>query len=386
MFNFLKKKLEKRFYFFPIGQPIGEVSHNQSYTGSIPVIKKCLLTYRDLLLCTPLVIKEGDKLITEHDYLDLINKPNNFLTKAEFFTLLCEDYFLSGNFVSLIQSDNTGKVTALLPFIPSSIWAYPASDLNNTSNANNSDPVFLNTPGAIQYLYSWDTGKKDRDGKPVKATKNFSAEDILHFRSQFNNDGDFLNGKGLASSYYDAVSMGRETLKTGARIAENALISHTLLSGVQSDNPDTLKELEQTVSDFLKNKKMILTMPEGTEAKPLSASRPDLFFQVLSSVSALNIARIFGIPADLVSREDGANVNAGVGLKESFRFWVKTGGKAFLKIVSDKLSEILPKGLKYKFLTKQAQSSDLREFAMSLNQLVKDQIITKETAKEWLHE
>ena len=388
MFRNLLKLFEKRNTnnWIPLGQSIsGGRSSSQNYASGLPVVRRCLQLYRDLLLSAPICIQEDDKKIYKSPYISLIKKPNNFLSQAEFFSLLVENFWIHGNFICYLESNQNGRVTSILPFVPGSIWGYPASDrAGDRKNANNSDPIFLNSPGAINYIYAFSTGKKDANGKEIKETKRFSAEDIMHLRSQWVNNGDYINGSSITTAYPDAFEMATETIRTGAQIAINGLMPQQMLSGVEMDTPEKVQELEQALDDFNQEKRMFLSLPEGVEIKQMLGQRPESLFQILSSVSSLNASRIFNLPIDLVSREDGGQSQGGQNLKESFRFWTKTSGKAFLKMVADKLSEVLPPGMEYKFLTRGTQASDLRELSMSLKQMVEDGILTNEKAQEWI--
>ena len=381
--NPFKKKENRNIYWYPLGVSLSGGTNTQGNTGSLPQIRKGLQLYRDLLLCTPLVVKDKTDKIIDSPLLNLINKPNSFQTKAELLSLLVEDYFLNGNFIAYIKSNNEGRILSIAPFLAGSIYCYADSQQAGNRNANNSDPTFLDTPNSHYYLYTFSVGKGE-DGKEKKQTRRISPEDVLHLRSPWNNRGDFLNGQGIFTSYFESLSMAEETIKAGQRISQNNLLPQSLLSGIEANNEDESDELENSLNMFQSDKRMFLTLPEGVEIKPMTFARPEVFFQILSSVSSLNIARIMNIPIDLISREDGGNQNMGIGLRESFRYWTKTSGFAFLKMVSDKFSELLPEGQRFSFLTRGTQASDLRELSMSLKQMTEDGILSPEKAQEWV--
>ena len=91
------------------------------------------------------------------------------------------------------------------------------------------------------------------------------------------------------------------------------------------------------------------------------------------------------VPIELLNREDAqaGSGMGGVAMKEIFRFWVKTSGRGFLNMVAEKLNELAPE-VTFKFQVRSVQSSDMRELAMSVNQLITAGALTPAEAKDWL--
>ena len=93
-----------------------------------------------------------------------------------------------------------------------------------------------------------------------------------------------------------------------------------------------------------------------------------------------------GCPVQLIEREDALNASGGgQNLKETYRFFLRTSAKSFLKNVESKLNELVDDpGVRLEFNFRSLMASDLRESAMSLAQLIQSEAVTKDEVRDWL--
>lgn len=343
--------------------------------GNLPQVRRSLQLYANLLNTTPLVAlnKEGKEV--DHYLLKVLRKPTRYLSRHEFFCRLVESYFLDGNFYCLIDSNGEGKIKNLLPFLSGTMYAYAGSNKNN--QGDNSDPVTLNEAGS--YFYQSQFGEGDR-----AITNKYHPEDIWHIKSTWQSQ-DLLNGASLFEAYTQAIELGQDSLETAVKFAKSGMVGPVLISGVETESPEAKQETKESIENFFKNKGQFLTLAGEIELKDLMVKQPADFLRFLSSVSSLHIARLLSIPIELLNRED-AMAGSGMGgqaMKEVFRFWVKTSGRGFLDMIAQKLNE-LASDVTFKFQIRSVQSSDMRELAMSVNQLIQSGAMTTQEAKEWL--
>ena len=353
-------------------------SKGKFLAGNLSQIRRGLQLYADLLSTTPLVaINKGSGLEEKNNnVLEVLNKPNRFNSQDEFWTRLVESYFLDGNFYCLIQHNNQGRITALLPFLPGTMYAYAAGPSSKGVGAHN-DPVLLNNPASYFYRSQFGTGDNI-------ITKNYSPDDIWHIKSTWQSQ-DLINGASIYEAYSQTIEAAQDTLESTHRYAKSGGVGPVLVgSEIQTESPEEKQALREAIDTFFENKGQVLTLPAAVKVEQLLAGQPMEFIRFLASLSSLSIARLLSIPVQILEREDGVQQSGGgQNLKETFRFWVKTSGRSFLKRIERKLEELDP-ATKFEFKIKSVQSSDMRELAMSISQLVTSGAMTPEEAREWL--
>ena len=378
LLNFFKKKKETRGT-FPISRFIPWSSQTpdrgQYNGGQLPQMRRGLALFSSLANSTPLVCMKDGKEV-DHYLLDVLKKPARYLSRSEFISKLTEGVILNGNFYCFIESNGDGKITGLLPYPSGSIWCYPTAE--SGTQGDSADPIQLNRPDGFYYMSEF------TDQNQNKITHKHMAQDIWHLKSPWQNQSDLLNGRSLYESYTEVLELAIMGIEVSSKFASSGMIGNLMLSCPATESPEQKKELRDSITDFFQSGLQYLTLPEGSKVERLLTNNPGDLLRFLSSVSSLHLGRLLGIPMSLISREDSlATTQAGMGLKEDFRFFVKTSGRQFLSYISEKLSELTP-GYTWEFKIKSVQSSDMRELSMSVGQLVQNQVLTPEEAKDWL--
>ena len=317
-------------------------------SGDLPSVARCLQLYRNLLLSTPLVCidrKTGEE--TDHYLLGVIQNPSQFMTFSQWMTRLTEAFWLEGNAYHYISTDDSGKVDALLFFPPGTMYCHAVGD---GQQADHADPIQLNRPHSFIYRSQFE--KEGPNGSKNVVTAKYPAESILHFKRQWQSQGDLLNGPSLFESYTESINMTSASLDTANRFAKNGMTPPLLLSGAEATEPEDKAELKEALEDFFESQKNALTLPQGIEVSPaIPQSNPANFLVALSSIGSLNISRLFSVPSELLGTENFATQHSGPSVKEIFRFFVRTSGRAFLREISEGLST-LSSEVRFKFLVK----------------------------------
>ena len=352
----------------------------RTQSGNLSQIRRALTLYRDLLLCSPLRAFKKDKRIDD-PLLSLMEKPCSWMSRAEFYTRLTEDYFLSGNFFCAIKAPK-GRIEGLLPFPPGSIYCYAKSsgDDGNPSG-DNTDPFLLDKRG-----FYYQTQFQVREDSNKKTISKISSDDVWHVKNLWQSGPDTLNGVSLWTAYSETLDFTSDILDTAQKFSETGLISPSIVKGI-SESPGTQRiDLQKELHDFFSQKKQFLTLDDKIELVSAIVQNPASMIMNLSSIASVHIARLMSVPVSLISREDASVDSSGLGLKEAHRFWVKTSGRAFLKIVAEKLSELADPGVRFEFSWRSTQAADMREISGTLPPLVEAGLLTKEKAKEWMED
>ena len=362
-------------------------SNPRTQSGNLSQLKRAMTMYKDLLMACPLVARDKEGKETEHYLLELLEKPCPWYNKHEFFTKLTEDYFLAGNFYCYIKSNNySGRITGLLPFPESSVFAYSkTSGGSGRPTGDSSDPLSLDTNG-FYYQSQFETGEKDAKGRRKMQTHKFEPYDIWHLKNCWQQAGDPLNGKSLFTQYPEVLQFSEAVLELGFRFAEAGGVGPVLISGVETENPEQTEQTQNVIETFFKQKQMFLTLPRETEINEIGKGANAPMIQALSSISSLHLARVMGCPIQLIEREDAMHSSGGgQNLKETYRFFLRTSGKSFLQNVENKLNElVIGDEVKLEFNFRSLMASDLRESAMSLSQLIQTGAVTKDEVRDWL--
>lgn len=373
MIKYFKKLLEKRnldprsWIPLSLSQTGGQVVREPS---GLSQIRRGLGLYRDLLLNSRLHAYQGDKRIEDDDICRLMEKPNRWMTKSEFYTQLVQDYFINGDFYAHIFEDR-GRVTALGPYPSETVHVYPRG-----KTIDPSDPVQIQTQG-----FYFQTSFKDSNGNAK--TSQLPEDSIFHLKNLWGGRIDTLNGTGLWEAYGSVCDFAVDILDTSQKYSETGLIPPSIIKGVDEMPPEQREDLRKELQNFFSAKSQFLTLSANETLDPLTVQNPSTMLMNLNSIASCHIARLLNLPVALVDREDSGSDTSGLGLKEAHRFWVKTGGRAFLRLVAEKLSELSENRLE--FAWRSTQFADMRE-SQALVPLVQEKIIELDKAKEFLED
>lgn len=333
-----------------------------SSSVKLSAVGRCLRLYSDFLLQIPLETKDGG----DHYLIDLLKKPNLFDTKKTFMEKLVYQVMLNGNFHAKINYNERGQITALLPYTPAALYAYPNSGEYN-------DPITLNQG----YFY--------RDFKG----RIFMPDEIFHIKDMMFSGFDQLNGLSRIYVYQSIFEAGGGIENVVCSLGRSGLRPPFLLTSTIPDiSKEQMKAVREIVEKFLKHERAasagVLTLPSGFDAKPLMVQNPDRTLEFLSNKSSLDIARIFGVPTELVGRPAKEGGQSAQQAKEANRFFIRTSLKAFLKGVSDSLDTLAMDGTEFEFKVDKFLASDRREESQYISQLVQSGVLSKEDAKDML--
>ena len=352
--NILKKRQSVKSPWIPYltsTQPSG-VSDRLSAVG------KCLRVYTDFLLSTPLEPKE-------HYLNEILEKPNRWMSKKNFYECLVSELLLNGNFYCKVNFNTQGKVTALLPFRAGQIYAYPSQ--------GEYDPLTLESKG---FFF--------RDFKG----RIFAEHEILKISDYLFSRGDNLNAPSRIYIYANIFDAGYSIQEVQKALAQSGMRGAVVLTGLDDSDSDSVKDIRENVEKFTQGDSgggigKVLSLPSGYSTMPMqSDSSPSKMLDLLIAKTDLDLSRVFGVPQEIIGRVEGDK--GGTPLKESYRFFIKSSLIPFLKCVSDALSDLAMDGTKFKFRTELLKASDLREQAQFLKVLTQEGIITKQEAKKWV--
>ena len=375
LLRWFKKKEQRQKYWYPIIQSVSD-QKGRYLSGNLSQIRRALQLYSNLLASTSLIAVDSNTDKEASSYiLEILKHPHRTLNWYEFCQRLVESYFLYGNFYCYIEEAQNGMIASLDPFVPGTMWCYASGKQAKTISGSSSDPLLLNKPNSFYYQSQFGEGKN-------KIYSKFSADQIWHLKSCFQSS-DLLNGLDIFSAYKDTMLLAQDSLDTASKFSGSAMAGPLLISGLTEDSPETKQEIKQSIENFFKDKGMFLTLPAEVNIEKALADQPANFLQLLLSISTVNISRLMSVPMELLGNETGPSAYGGQNLKETLRFWKHNSGKSFLDYVASKLGELDP-SVKFKFMYRSTQASDLRELGTVVSQLYEQQLLTKEEAREWL--
>ena len=337
--------------FVPLGS--GGAQYSSVYS---PPVARCIALYHDFLLNCPLTAKdENDSL-----FKLLTQRPCSFMSRANFFRLIIERYFIFNGFYSIIDADGSGMITDLLPYAsPMAIQVYGNNfkkrDIND-SIGDYGDPVKLKRSG----FYF-------RDYK----SRTFTEDQLFIVRSSA-----FNTSTGLVEQEDMAQRVFNNTYESAAKLEAvlNSLCSRDLrppllLSGmgmdVGQDMPASQEETQNVKESLRKyfdnqsqGEKGVLALPAGYDIKSMSMDNPSNVLMVVNEVVTANICNIFNVPRSLVF--SGANERD---TKEARRIFIAGGFKSFCTILTDEFNRLSGYKNKFKYDLDQlrVQMADLRE-------------------------
>ena len=129
----------------------------------------------------------------------------------------------------------------------------------------------------------------------------------------------------------------------------------------------------------------VLTLPTGFKIEQMTLKNPEKSLEFLATKSDLDIARIFGVPIELLSRSDGESSGSKGAQTESHRFFIKSSIQPIFAV-----GQLTPwadwqwTGQSSALRLISSKASNLREQGEYLEKLVNSGIIDKAEAKKML--
>ena len=324
----------------------------------LATVGRCLRLYSDFLLQTPL------KAQNDHYLIKLLDSPNRWQDKKNFYETLVFELLINGNFMAKVDYDSTGRVTALLPFRAGQCYCHP-------SKGEYSDPLSIQRSG---FYY--------RDFKG----RIWAESEIWHLKDSMFNNSDQLNGLSRIYLYELLFKAGYSVQAVQQALSASGLRPSWLLTALDGESADNFDKARDVVGKYFSSGRSatpggVLTLPTGFDLKQLTLANPEKTLEFLATKSDLDVARIFGVPIELLSRSDGESLGSKGAQTESHRFFIKSSIQPWLKGIADSLSALAMDGTQFKFEIDKFKASNLNEQGQYLMNLVNAGIISKEDAK-----
>lgn len=240
------------------------------------VVWRCVGLIAGAIMSLPISIYErtsdGRRKIEDHPYTILLcDAPNDTITAAQWFEMVVIDVLLRGNSYAMIVRKGPEKVAEIEYYSP---WAvFP----------------FKSKTGEIWYRFTGHDGNQ----------KDVHSSDVLHF------SGPGFDGlKGMSAIEHCAKSVG---IGINAGDYTSKLFSNGLLTNNYFKFPERLTpEQREAFQAYIKNNQGVanshrpLILAEGGEWKQTGFSARDAQLLELMQYSAIDIARIFGVPPHMI--------------------------------------------------------------------------------------
>ena len=337
----------------PLGS--GGAQYGQVFS---PPVARCLALYCDFLINCPLDAEDENTPL----YRLLTRRPCPFMSRANFYRLCVERYFIFNGFFSIIKTNDRGEILALLPYAsPQAVQVYPV----NFKKSDKNDPV--GDWGDPEKL--WKDGFYFRDYR----ARTYTPDQMFYIRS-----AGFNTSTGLVEQEDVGQRVFNNTFGSASKLeaVTNALCSRDLrpplmLSGLgfQGDNKTGYKASAKETDDVKKALRMyfdgesqskagVLALPPGYTVSSMAMQNPANVLLSINEVVTANVCNIFNVPRSLVF--SGSNERD---TKEARRIFIAGGFKAFTKLLTDEFDRLAGYENKFTFnLDKlRIQMADLRE-------------------------
>lgn len=271
---------------------------NLDIDGDIPKNKlrettyyTCMRILTDSVSKLPLKLyKDTDKGIekaTDHYLYNLLKlRPNKNMSSSDFWKCIEFQRNEYGHAVAVIETDRSGKITALHPLDMSKTSIY--LDPENKLGLNES----------VWYVHTSASGEKI-----------FKTDEVLHFKGM---TPDGING--IAVKEYLKTNI--ENLQYSANYINKHFAGGLSVKGVMhyigdlDDNAAVrMKQRIEKGATGTDNIGKILTLPPGFSFSPLSTSMADAQFFEIYKLSMAQIASAFGIKQHMINDLSGAKFN-----------------------------------------------------------------------------
>jgi HK97 family phage portal protein len=213
------------------------------------------------------------KELETHPMLELLYKPNEFMSKQEFFEALAAYVLLSGNSYIEANGPNVGPPKELFPLRPDRMQVIPDAE---------------NFIGG--YKYRVNDSSKVFETQQVGHLKFFHALNDYYGLSPIEVAARGIDNDNAASAWNNAL-LNNGSRPTGALVTENALTEF------QYDN--LKRELDNNVKGAQNSGKPML-LEGGLKWQEMGLSPRDMDFIESKKMSRLEICAAFGVPPELV--------------------------------------------------------------------------------------
>ena len=262
------------------------------------IVYRCVNEIANGAAAVPFKLMRGDQPIEDHPLLDLLSRPNPTMSQSEYFQKVVSYLLLSGNSYMLRVGTDNGEPSELYCLRPDRI------EIKTTKNALM--PLAYNyvIEGVVKQKYDIDqiTGQSE-----VKQIKLFNPVD------------DFLGQSPImpAAADIDQHNLGGKhnthLLINGARPSGAVVYKPRDEVGAMTTLTDgqreQLKQDLQARFNGTNNTGRTMILEGDFDYKEMGLSPKDMDFANMKSMSAKDIALVFGVPAQLIGASDTTTYN-----------------------------------------------------------------------------
>ena len=262
------------------------------------IVYRCINEIANGVAAVPFKLMRGDQPIEDHPLLDLLGRPNPTMSQSEYFQKVVSYLLLSGNSYMLRVGTDNGEPSELYCLRPDRI------EIKTTKNALM--PLAYNyvIEGVVKQRYDIDqiTGQSE-----VKQIKLFNPVD------------DFLGQSPImpAAADIDQHNLGGKhnthLLINGARPSGAVVYKPRDEVGAMTTLTDgqreQLKQDLQARFNGTNNTGRTMILEGDFDYKEMGLSPKDMDFANMKSMSAKDIALVFGVPAQLIGASDTTTYN-----------------------------------------------------------------------------
>ena len=335
---------------------------------SLGVVALALRLYSDALSRFPLRVKNKEGRNVDHYILAVLEKPNSWQTRTDFFQQITNNVLLGGNFIAKIDwNKSTGSIEKIIPWLSGAIWAYP-----NAKFSDYSDYIQIEKRG---YYY--------RDFK----ARRYLPDQLLHIRD-LTHSADIMG--------VSRISMARQAFESSVSVqdsiagtAERGFLNPAIITGSlsQSGSQDSKAAAEKAIREFYQSgaakRGSAIILPGEIKIEKLAMDLRQADLDFIKRSTDLEIAKIFNLQT--INNADSA---AQSGAKEAYRALTNIALKPWLLHVAESFSQRLlssferRRGLRFCFELDSVASQDLRERGTYLSLLTQRGIISPNEARD----
>jgi len=262
------------------------------------IVYRCVNEIANGASAVPFKLMRGDQPIEDHPLLDLLSKPNPTMSQSEYFQKVYSNLLISGNSYLLRVGTENGEPTELYCLRPDRI------EIKTNKRAFLPISYHYVIDGQIKARYDIDqiTGQSE-----VKQIKLYNPVD------------DYLGQSPImpAAADIDQHNLGGKhnthLLINGARPSGAVVYKPRDEVGAMTTLTDGQREqLRQDLAarfNGTKNSGRTMILEGDFDYKEMGLSPKDMDFANMKSMSAKDIALVFGVPAQLIGASDATTYN-----------------------------------------------------------------------------
>jgi len=300
----------------------GGLSVNQVTAMQVSTVMSCVSILSEDVAKLPVHVYRrqdngGKKIILDHPIETLLQRPNDYQSKFEFFEQMMCSLLLRGNAYAPIIRDGRGRPIGLIPVNPDRVWIYEAPD------------------GSIFYMTA------RRGPHDIAVLKSLPlmipAEDMLHLRwLAMDNSLWGISRIGLAR---ESIALAISQQELSARLSGNNTNLGGVLQTDQKLNDQVIERLRRNWKERysgLRNAGETAVLEQGLKWQPLGMTAQDAEFLASRNFQVLEICRLFRMPPHKVGVTERM---AGAQLEQLDQDYMNNTVSSYLERIENKVSQ-----------------------------------------------